>query len=37
MPDRRCVADFTVSPVAIPGKGDTRALGLHFVRFAYSP
>ena len=37
MPGRRCVADFTVSPLAVPGKGDTRALGLHFDRFVYSP
>ena len=37
VPERRCVADFTVSPVAVPGKGDTRLLGLHFDRFLYSP
>jgi hypothetical protein len=37
MPGGRCVAHFTVSPVAVPGKGDTRALGLHFDRFTYSP
>jgi hypothetical protein len=35
--DRRCVADFDVTPVATPGKGDTRLLGLHFDRFVYSP
>ena len=36
-PGRRCVADFAVSPLAVPGNGDTRALGLHFDHFAYSP
>ena len=36
-PERRCVADFWVSPTAIPGNGDARILGLHFDRFAYSP
>jgi hypothetical protein len=35
--DDRCVARFNVSPVAIPGKGDTRALGVHFGAFSYSP
>jgi hypothetical protein len=37
MPEQRCVADFTVTPTAVPGNGDTRVLGLHFNRFTYSP
>src|SRR5439155_16058643 len=33
----RCTARFTVFPTAVPGKGDTRELGLHFAGFTYSP
>ena len=35
--DGRCVVHFAVSPTAVPGKGDSRRLGLHFTGFAYSP
>jgi glycosyltransferase involved in cell wall biosynthesis len=30
-----CRAVFTVSPTAIPGKGDSRVLGVHFLAFRY--
>jgi hypothetical protein len=33
----RCTARFTVFTTAVPGKGDTRELGLHFAGFTYSP
>jgi hypothetical protein len=28
---------FTVTPTAVPGRGDTRVLGAHLVGFRYSP
>ena len=33
--DGRCTATFAVSPTAIAGRGDPRALGLHFNSFDY--
>jgi hypothetical protein len=33
--DGRCTATFAVSPTAIPGRNDPRALGLHFDSFDY--
>jgi hypothetical protein len=32
----RCVAGFTVTPTKVPGKGDFRRLGMHFLGFRYS-
>jgi hypothetical protein len=32
----RCVARFTVTPTKVPGKGDFRRLGVHFLSFRYS-
>jgi Dolichyl-phosphate-mannose-protein mannosyltransferase len=32
----RCVARFTVTPTKVPGKGDFRRLGMHFLSFRYS-
>jgi len=32
----RCIARFTVAPTKVPGKGDFRRLGVHFVSFRYS-
>jgi hypothetical protein len=31
-----CRVVFTVSPTAVPGKGDQRVLGAHFLAFRYS-
>jgi hypothetical protein len=33
----QCVVDFTVSPTAVPGRGDPRRLGTHFRRFDVRP
>jgi hypothetical protein len=33
---RVCRVVFTVSPTAVPGKGDSRVLGAHFLAFRYS-
>ncbi len=30
-----CTAQFTVSPTAVPGRGDTRRLGVHFTRIDF--
>ncbi len=35
--DGRCVTRFTVSPTAVPGSTDPRALGVHFDRFTVRP
>jgi hypothetical protein len=32
-----CTVQFVVARTAVPGRGDTRALGAHFVRFDYTP
>jgi hypothetical protein len=32
----RCTALFTVTPTKVPGKGDLRRLGMHFLSFTYS-
>jgi hypothetical protein len=37
VPLRGCRARFTVSPTKVPGHGDTRRLGIHFVSFEYLP
>jgi glycosyltransferase involved in cell wall biosynthesis len=34
--DGVCRAVFTVTPTAVPGRGDTRVLGAHFVGFHYT-
>ncbi len=34
-PLRDCRAEFTISPTKVPGKGDSRRLGLHFLSFEY--
>ncbi|HEY2936818.1 MAG TPA: glycosyltransferase family 39 protein [Gaiellaceae bacterium] len=34
-PLARCAAHFIVSPTRVPGHGDPRRLGIHFVSFAY--
>ena len=31
-----CRVVFTVSPTAVPGKGDQRVLGVHFLAFRYT-
>jgi hypothetical protein len=31
-----CRVVFTVSPTAVPGKGDSRVLGVHFLAFRYT-
>jgi hypothetical protein len=35
-PGARCTARFTVTPTKVPGKGDLRRLGMHFLGFRYS-
>lgn len=35
-PGARCTARFTVTPTKVPGKGDLRRLGMHFLSFRYS-
>ena len=35
-PGARCTARFTVAPTKVPGKGDFRRLGVHFLSFRYS-
>ena len=35
-PGARCVARFVVAPTKVPGKGDLRRLGVHFLSFRYS-
>jgi hypothetical protein len=31
-----CRAVFTVTPTAVPGPGDPRILGVHFLRFSFT-
>ena len=37
VPLRNCRAVFTVSPTRVPGHGDPRPLGIHFLGFKYLP
>ena len=37
VPLHRCRAVFTVSPTRVPGHGDPRPLGIHFLGFKYAP
>jgi hypothetical protein len=37
VPLRHCAARFTVTPTRIPGRGDERRLGVHFLTFEYIP
>ena len=37
VPLERCRAVFTVAPTRVPGNGDPRALGIHFLGFKYVP
>jgi hypothetical protein len=37
VPLTRCRAHFVVSPTKVPGQGDSRRLGVHFLIFEYLP